>query len=147
MGRKSQKTRLCITRNSRRTICIFDKWFNGELWAVDKDILVKGNKVYSPETCCLVPANVNALFVKRDKSRGELPIGVTKHRKKYRASISINRKQIILPVRNTLEEAFLDYKNTKEEHIKKIAQDEYKKGNITEKCYEIMMNYEVEITD
>ena len=41
----------------------FDKWLNGERWAVDKDILVKGNKIYSPETCCLVPCNINSLFI------------------------------------------------------------------------------------
>lgn len=31
----------------------FDKWLNGERWAIDKDILIKGNKIYSPEACCL----------------------------------------------------------------------------------------------
>ena len=125
----------------------FDKWLSGEWWAVDKDILVKGNKIYAPEMCSLVPPNINGLFTKCDKSRGELPIGVSKHRKKYRAGISINKHHIILPVRDTIEEAFVDYKNIKEENIKKIAQEEYNMGNITKKCYEAMMRYEVEITD
>lgn len=73
----------------------FDKWLNGEKWAVDKDILVKGNKIYSPETSCLVPPNVNLLFTKCDKARSDLPIGVIRHRNKYRAHISINGKQLI----------------------------------------------------
>lgn len=125
----------------------FDKWTDGEWWAVDKDILVKGNKIYSPETSCLMPPNINLLFTKCDKSRSDLPIGVVKHRNKYRARVSRNGKQINFPVKDTIEEAFADYKKLKEENIKKIAQEEYGKGNITKKCYDAMMKYEVEITD
>ena len=47
----------------------FDQWYNGTHWHVDKDILIKGNKVYSPETCCLVPDYVNTLFLKTEKTR------------------------------------------------------------------------------
>ena len=60
---------------------------------------------------------------------------------------SSDLKQINLPVKDTIEEAFADYKKLKEENIKKIAQEEYCKGNITKKCYKAMMKYEVEITD
>ena len=41
----------------------FNKWSSLKLSAIDKDILIKGNKIYSPDTCCLVPSNVNSLFV------------------------------------------------------------------------------------
>ena len=40
----------------------FDKWKNLNMSSIDKDILVKGNKIYSPSTCCLVPHCVNNLF-------------------------------------------------------------------------------------
>lgn len=30
---------------------------------LDKDILLKGNTIYSPETCCLVPHFINTLFI------------------------------------------------------------------------------------
>lgn len=122
----------------------FEKWLNGDKWCLDKDILVKGNKVYSPDTCCLVPQNVNQIFKKR-RNREGLPIGVshTKNKNKY---IAQSRNEY-LGRYSTLEEAFLAYKKTKEEHIKKVAQEEYSKGNITEKCYEAMMNHKVEITD
>lgn len=125
----------------------FDKWLNGRLWAVDKDILIKDNKLYSPSNCCLVPPQVNILFTKCDKSRSDLPIGVMKHRNKYRGHVSINGKQLNMPVRRTIEEAFADYKAIKEDNIRRIAQMEYKEGNITKKCYDAMMSYEVEITD
>lgn len=55
----------------------YHKWKNGD-WNLDKDILVKRNKIYSPETCCLVPHNVNVLFVKQEPRRGKYPIGVQK---------------------------------------------------------------------
>ena len=44
---------------------------------LDKDILCKGEKVYSPETCCFVPEVLNLVIIRSDSSRGNLPIGVT----------------------------------------------------------------------
>lgn len=132
----------------------FEKWFRGDRWAVDKDILVKGNKVYSSDTCCLVPIYLNTLFVKNNVRRGDLPIGVTykKDMEIYRATISMikNKRPYQLTTGRypTPEDAFyLGYKPYKEKYIKKIAQEEYELGNITKKCYEAMMNYQVEITD
>lgn len=132
----------------------FDKWLNGDLWCLDKDILVKGNKIYSPETCCLVPRYVNNIVLKCDAARGHLPIGIHYYPKmdKYCGLISMikNNKKY---KRNcgyypTPEDAFyLGYKPTKERYIQKIAQEEYDLGNITKRCYEAMMNYKVEITD
>lgn len=127
----------------------FDKWYYGSKWCLDKDIINKGNKIYSPNTCCLVPSYVNTLFIKSDKRRGELPIGVrcAKNKNKYTASISINHNARHLGTYLTPEEAFQVYKQAKEEYIKQVAQEEYSKYNITKRCYEAMMNYEVEITD
>lgn len=126
----------------------FKNWIEEDRSALDKDILVKGNKIYSPETCCLVTHNINALFTKRDSLRGDLPIGVSRHNEKYRAQFSIDGQHIAFPVRINPDDCFyLDYKPTKEAYIKQIAQEEYKKGNITRQCYEAMMKYEVEITD
>ena len=49
----------------------------GEKMELDKDILCKGNKVYSRGTCIFVPHKINSLFTKRDNDRGKDPIGVT----------------------------------------------------------------------
>ena len=116
---------------------------------LDKDILIKGNKIYSSDTCCLVPHNVNTLFIKSDKTRGKYPIGVTYKTRDsvFEVQCNINGKETYLGRSKTPEEGFLIYKNFKENLIKQIAQEEYDKGNIIKKCYEAMMNYQVEITD
>lgn len=127
----------------------FEKWLNEKWWALDKDIIIKNNKIYSPENCCLIPQNVNCLFLKRKADRGDYPIGVRKVRKLYEASCSnpFTNKNEKLGKYETPEEAFQVYKAYKENIIKSVAEIEYNKGNITKKCYDAMINYEVEITD
>lgn len=114
-------------------------------WELDKDILQKGNKTYSPETCCFVPKKINLLFVKNNIRRGELPIGVNKSGKNFNAKIMKNNKEEDLGTFKTPEQAFQAYKTAKEAHIKEVA-DKWR-GQITEPCYEALINYQVEITD
>lgn len=129
----------------------FDKWLNGNRWGVDKDILVKGNKVYSPDTCCLVPDNINSLFAKCNAMRGNLPIGVCycEHNGYPYYVLSISRKRDGSPYKyfKSPNDAFVFYKKYKEDIIQQSAIEEYNKGNITKRCYEAMMNYKVEIDD
>lgn len=127
----------------------FDKWLNNNTWAVDKDIIIKDNKFYSPETCCLVPQNVNKLFEKKSLSRGNLPIGVSKNGNGFKAVCKnpLICKNVHIGTYKTIEEAFCAYKKYKEAIIKQVAEVEYSEGNITEQCYNAMMKYEVEITD
>ena len=127
----------------------FKQWIDGEKWDIDKDILIKGNKIYSPETCLLIPHNINSLFTKSNKIRGEYPIGVVKHGEKYQASCQnmLNDKREHLGTYDSPQSAFKAYKEYKENLIKQIAKQEYSKRNITNKCYEAMLNYQVEITD
>ena len=75
----------------------FAKWYyenyyeiKNERMELDKDILNKGNKLYSPQTCIFVPQRINKLFTKSDKVRGEYPIGVyyNKNENKFRAQLS-----------------------------------------------------------
>lgn len=123
-----------------------------ERMCLDKDILIKDNKIYSPETCLIVPERINILFTKSDAKRGKCPIGVDWHKanNKFRARCSIlnkenNKELIYLGLYNTSEEAFLAYKIFKEKYIKEIA-DEYK-DLIPSKLYKSMYKYEIEIDD
>jgi hypothetical protein len=128
----------------------FDKNFKPEYmnnWQLDKDILKKGCKIYSPENCCFVPQEINTLLIKTDSTRGECPIGISKSGKKFKASVKIgfNNKQVYLGTFETIEEAFKAYKTKKEKYIKSVA-DKYK-NKITEETYNALYAYEVEITD
>jgi hypothetical protein len=133
----------------------FAKWYDinyyeieGERMELDKDIIFKANKVYSPETCVFVPNRINSLFVKNDATRGELPIGVCyhKHIKKYVALCNSGKgEQVSLGYYKNPDEAFNVYKIYKEEVIKKVA-EEYK-VKIPNVLYEALINYKVEITD
>lgn len=127
----------------------FDNYYEieGEIMGLDKDILFKGNKIYSPDTCIFVPQYINSLFVKAEAVRGNKPIGVTYDKKHdcYCARITKNKEHIYLGCYNSPEQAFKAYKKAKEQHIKEVA-DEYK-GRIPDRLYEAMYIYEVEITD
>ena len=126
------------------------KWFDENYvdgYALDKDILIKGNKVYSPDTCCFVPIEINALFTKNNRARGAYPIGVYKCKNRFRAYLGMRNKRAFLGSFVTIEEAFNAYKKAKEAYIKEVASKYYKEGKITNKVYNALMKYEVEITD
>lgn len=131
----------------------FAEWYEenyyeipGEQMNLDKDILVKGNKIYSPDTCVFVPRDINLLFVRNKSSRGDLPIGVVYDARcsKYRSVCHI-RKTKHIGMHNTPEEAFMAYKTFKEAYIKQIA-DEYA-DLIPQKLYDAMYDYDVEYED
>lgn len=118
--------------------------------SLDKDILKRGNKVYSPETCIFVPMKINQLFIKNKTVRNSnLCIGVryNKNKNKYQAQCGTldERKVKTICCVDTLEEAFNKYKAFKENLIKLVAQ-QYK-DKIPNKLYEAMISYEVLITD
>lgn len=127
---------------------------------LDKDILVKGNKIYSPKTCCIVPNNINTIISTTHKSlnnKSKLPIGVKydKTRNKYYSTISnifyeqhnnyILNNKITLPYRKTPEEAFYDYKKHKEAQIILLA-DKYI-DKLPKKVYEALISWNIEITE
>ena len=123
----------------------------GETMCLDKDILCKGNKIYSRETCIFVPQRINKLFTKSDKARGKNPIGVIELPSgNYRVQCNDeNGVPVKLGAYRTKEEAFQVYKQYKEKVIKEVI-DSYK-GKIPEPFYSklktAMYNYEVEIDD
>ena len=131
----------------------FAYWFERNYYEIkediiclDKDVLVKGNTIYSPDTCIFVPQRINTLILKSGSIRGDLPIGVTKSGSKFiaRCHNGLNEK-IHLGTFNTPEEAFIAYKKFKELIIKQVA-DEFK-DVIPNKLYMALYNYNIEIDD
>lgn len=129
----------------------FEKWYKDNYIKgneLDKDILIKGNKTYSPQTCCFVPQEINKLLIKRNRKRGKHPIGVYSPRKGlFLAQISIEHKtQTIGCFKNEID-AFRAYKAKKESYIKEKALEYYQKGLIKKEVFEALNKYEVNIND
>ena len=121
---------------------------NGNSFQLDKDLLVKGNKVYSETICVFLPNEINSLLTKRTASRGEYLIGVSwsETNKAFMARVNKNTgKSKHLGYYNTELEAFNAYKQAKESFIKEQANKW--KGKIDIRAYNALMNYQEEITD
>ena len=121
---------------------------NGNPFHLDKDLLIKGNKVYSEDSCVFIPVDVNLVLTKRTSSRGQHLIGVCWHKRDKAFSARVNKnkgKREHLGYFKTEIEAFNAYKKAKESFVK--GQAEKWKGKIDERAYEALMAYTVEITD
>ena len=144
----------CEVSNNFKSYEYFYEWCNKQVgfrnsgWHLDKDLLIKGNKVYSENTCVFIPTEINTVLIKCTASRGEHLIGVYWHNtnKAFMAQVSKNKgKQECLGYFKTETEAFNSYKKAKEAFVKEQA-DKWK-SQIDERAYEALMNYTVEITD
>lgn len=133
----------------------FKKWYDDNFYQVDneemqldKDILIKGNKIYSPKTCIFVPSEINAYFTKKHNDK-KLPMGVyyDKNNDNYYSIIGIDgkHKRIKGSQSKSIEETFEYYKIEKEKDIKRLA-DKYK-NKIPQKLYDAMYKYTIEIDD
>ena len=122
--------------------------FGNEGFHLDKDLLVKGNKIYSENTCVFIPQEINSLLTKSTASRGKHLIGVcwNKRDNAFVARVCKNKgKRENLGYFNTELEAFNAYKTAKETFIKEQANKW--KGQIDERAYLALINYEVHIDD
>lgn len=144
----------CFVCNEWHNFQNFAEWYSAQKYTipkdsldVDKDIKYKGNKMYSPATCILIPHRLNTVICNRANDRGKYPLGVTKYvdNGKYAASCNINKKRVYLGLYNTPAEAFMVYKKYKEAEIKRVA-DTYK-DFLPEDVYMAIINYKIDITD
>ena len=130
----------------------FFEWVNKEVGykgkpvgsALDKDILVKGNKIYSPEACSFVPTAVNLLLNDHGAARGEFPVGVcfVKGLGKFVAYLTCFGRKKHLGHYTTIESASFAYKIAKEAQIKIVA-TQYKAA-LKPAVYESLMIWKIE---
>ena len=143
----------CSVSELFKNYTLFSEWsfkqngFYQEGWHLDKDILIKGNKVYSEDTCCFVPVQINSLLNNNRAKRGVLPIGVSKNpkRKTYKSRCSIDGDLVYLGDYLTVDEAFQAYKIARESYVKEVANKW--KDQIDPRVYEALINWEVNIND
>jgi hypothetical protein len=128
----------------------FAEWYEhnkypvNERLHVDKDILIKGNKLYSPETCLLVPQRINMLFMDLSNRRmndKDLPQGITRGYLSdgtFRYRVMYGGKSV--GTFDTFEDAIDKYNKAKKKHIIDVA-NEYREI-ISQKAYDALINYE-----
>lgn len=110
----------CSVCNEWLTFSNFKSWMEQQDWEgkeLDKDLLIEGNKVYSPETCLFIDAEVNLFLkdVKRSKGYEKLPNG------RFSARIKENNKDVRLGVFDTETQAKEAYLRAKNERLKQLV--------------------------
>ena len=136
---------------SYRECYVCDEWLNFQNFAgwfrknyidgyqLDKDLLVKGNKIYSPEACCFIPQEINLLLIKPLDRKSIYSTGVYKFRDKFIVHLRRRGKQYHIGSYSTIENAKIAYDSAKTTYIHDIAK-EYRM-NIGERIYNILINY------
>ena len=114
----------------------------GKPFALDKDILVKGNRVYSEDTCCFVPPEINTLLTRYTKNSDTCK-GVYYNKRLSKFSAHLLGKYIGLFT--TELEAFQVYKQAKQTYIKDVANKW--KDQIDPKVYEALISWEISFDD
>lgn len=107
---------------------------------VDKDVMIKDNKIYSPETCIFLPQRINMIFMKKNRNiDSDLPTGM--RRTKDGFSATYNTKDI--GNFKLLEEALYYYNIEKQLHINEVA--EQYKGRIPDYIYYALLNWNIKM--
>lgn len=128
---KNQTYQGCSVHRDWHNFQNFAKWYTEnyiEGWKLDKDILVDGNKIYGPETCCFVPQIINCQFTVVKGSKSGLPRGVQKKGKRFIVEtkrLECGKKTYLKPDSpfrdaNIAHEAWKEYKVN---YIKELAEE------------------------
>lgn len=124
----------------------FAGWFYNHPYSdlnydLDKDLLLCDNKIYSSDTCCFVPAELNKLLNSNAASRGELPQGVHWNKERYKAQISLDGKRRHLGYFDSVDCAYNAYKNAKEAYVKEKALEW--QDRIAENVFQALMDWQL----
>lgn len=124
----------------------YDKYCKNDSFHLDKDILVQGNKLYSPDTCVFVPIEINETIQSIWVEDRSLPAGVSmtkcgKFRARCRKGEGLDREHI--GCYDTAEEAFEEYRKAKKERIKEMANRHFRNGDIDKKVYDALISYKI----
>lgn len=141
----------CTVSDNFKSYEYFYEWcqvqvgFGNEGWEIDKDLLFKGNKIYSEDTCVFLPPIINTALTKSNSIRGSYPIGVSKEGNRYKAEYNDEGTSVYLGMFDTPEQAFQAYKEKKQRYLLKLA---FKWGErLDPRAERALYQYEVDIND
>ena len=121
---KHQTYKDCVVCEDWLIFSKFKTWMEQQDWnnkQLDKDLLIRDNKVYSPENCVFVSSEVNLFITESNAIRGLYPIGVCLLRGRFRAQINLNGNKKIVGTFKTPEDAHKAWLEAKLELAKEIA--------------------------
>lgn len=117
-------------------------------WELDKDLLFKGNKIYSRNTCVFLPQEVNAFLVGGNAKRGIYLKGVSFKKSGSKFMAQCHRGTgvpIVIGLYLSELEAHLAYKRFKEDYASELA--ERWKEKIDPRAYAALKDYRVSMED
>lgn len=120
----------------------FKNWFDAnyiEGFELDKDILVEGNKIYSPETCRFVPLDINCMLTHVKKNKGIYPTGVRAHRKSFQGCVKDGNGKTLTKTFKTVDEALQWYSETKKKIVKERATRAFLDNSIKSDVYQALV--------
>ena len=142
----------CVVCENFLDFQYFAEWCNNQIgfkdgYQLDKDLLIKGNKIYSEETCVFVPREINMFLTSATSARGNCGIGVyfDSVRNNYKSCISIRDKPVYLGRFTSQEDAFYAYKLAKEQRARDLAEEF--KGRVDVRVIQALDNFEVNVND
>lgn len=106
----------------------FRSWMMTQQWEgqqLDKDLLSKEKKIYSPETCLFVSSQVNSLFNERENAQGDLPLGIYARNGKFEVGVSVGKaKRTWVGAYDTVPNAIDAYLEAKSKVVRKVANEQ-----------------------
>jgi hypothetical protein len=109
------------------TFSNFKAWMETQDWEgkeLDKDLLVKDNKVYSPETCVFISSSLNRLCFPKSTNNSNRLAGITLVDGKYVARCNINGSSNYLGYFKSELEAHKAFLTAKKAYILTIAEQQ-----------------------
>lgn len=103
----------------------FAKWYTSHKYydtdyELDKDLLVPNNRIYTPDTCTLIPKELNLLFLEGAQSKTGLPLGITMSSdgsNRFQVRLSMNGKRKHIGYYHCIEKAKHAYMVAKTNHV------------------------------
>lgn len=117
-------------------------------YELDKDLLIIGNKLYSEETCVLLPKELNMFLISEKIDQGLWPAGVylDKRRNNFVARLSILGKQVYLGAYATPEQASAAYVDAKNNEARRwVARLKTNEFIVDERVINRLENWSVKV--
>lgn len=149
----------CSVSDNFKYYPYFKEWCNNQIgfnvlddkgnhFELDKDLLIKGNKVYSEDTCCFIPREINVALIYNQTKKGNHPIGVSYSKVNNKFVVYVKKGEGSREYLGYFEDAsvaFLAYKASKEAYLKELAKKW--KDKIDPRVYEALIGWEINIDD